>query len=78
MTTIKDRTKALSTLSKEMLRDDTKAYFLRSMTTILTVINMKMENFDKCSIQDDFDPSIFDKGLKVVEDGLSKFEAHVE
>jgi len=75
---IKDRTNALSVLSKEMLRNDTKAHFLRSMTTILTVIDMKMENFERCLIQDNFDPSIFDKSLKIVEDGLSKYEAQVE
>ena len=70
---IKDRTKALSTLSKEMLRDDTKAYFMRSMTTILTVINMKMENFERCSIPENFDIKIFDKSLKKIEDGLSEY-----
>jgi len=75
---IKDRTRALSTLSKEMLRDDTKAYFMRSMTTILTAINMKMENFERCSIQDNFDISLFDKSLKTVEDGLTKYNTQVE
>jgi len=72
---IKDRTKALSTLSKEMLRDDTKAYFMRSMTTILTAINMKMENFERCSIPENFDMDIFDESLKIVADGLSKYES---
>lgn len=69
---IKDRTKLLSTLSKVMLRDDTKAYFMRSMTTILTAINMKMETFDRCFIPEDFDINIFDESLKVIEDGLSE------
>ena len=75
---IKDRTRALSTLSKKMLRDDTKAYFMHSMTTILTVINMKMETFERCSSQDNFDISIFDKSFKIVEDGLTKYITQVE
>lgn len=71
---IKDQTYALSVLSKTLLRDDTKAYFLRSMTTILNVINMKMENFERCSPEDNFDPSILDEGLKIVEESLAEFE----
>ena len=72
---IKDRTKALSALSKEMLRDDTKAYFMRSMTSILTAINMKMESFERCTVQDNFDVDIFDKSLKTVEEGLSQYDS---
>ncbi len=75
---IKDRTKALSTLSKELLRDDTKAYFMRSMTTILTAINTKMESFERCSTPEDFDIDIFDKSLKIVEDGLLKYQSLTE
>jgi DNA-binding MltR family transcriptional regulator len=70
---IRDRTKALSTLSKEMLKDNTKAYFMRSMTTILTAINMKMENFERCSTPENFDMDIFDKSFKIIEDGLSEY-----
>ena len=75
---IKDRTKALSTLSKEMLRDDTKAYFMRSMTTILTAINMKIESFERCSTPENFDIEMFDKSLKIVEDGLSEYKSQTE
>lgn len=75
---INDRTKALSTLSKEMLRDDTKAYFMRSMTTILTAINMKMERFERCSTPENFDIDMFDKSLKIVEDGLSEYQSQTE
>jgi len=72
---VKDRTKALSVLSREMLRDDTKAYFMRSMTTILTAINIKMESFKSCIEEDNFDIDIFDKSLQTVEEGLSKYNS---
>lgn len=75
---IQDRTKALSTLSKVLLRDDTKVYFMRSMTTILTAINMKMESFERCSTPENFDISMFDKSLKIVEDGLSEHQSRTE
>ncbi len=69
---IKDRVYALSVLSKALLRNAPKAYFLRSMTTILTFINMKMNTFQKCTIDIDFDISIFDDSLKKVEDAIQK------
>ena len=75
---IKNRTKALSALSQEMLRDNTKAYFMRSMTTILTAINMKMETFERCSIEENLDINIFDKSSKTVEEGLSKYDSQLE
>ena len=71
---IKDRTKALSTLSKKLLRDGTRAYFTRSMTTILVAINMKMESFEKCSTPKDFDTDIFDKSLSALEYELSNYQ----
>ena len=75
---IKDRTKALSTLSKKMLRDDTKAYFMRSMTTILTAINMKMESFERCSTPENFNIDMFNKSLKQIEDNLSEYKSSTE
>lgn len=69
---IKDRCKALQVVSKVALRDDTKAYFLRSMSTILTCINMKMDSFKQCQVEDDFDSTILDKGMEVVADILKK------
>ena len=61
-----------------MLRDNTKAYFMRSMTTILTAINMKMETFERCSIEENLDINIFDKSSKTVEEGLSKYDSQLE
>lgn len=75
---IKDRAKALSTLSKKMLRDDTKAYFMRSMTTILTAINMKLESFERCSTPENFNIEMIDKGLKQLEDSISKYKSSTE
>lgn len=69
---IKDRCNALQVVSKVALRDDTKAYFLRSMSTILTCINMKMDSFEQCQVENDFDPTILDKGMEVVADILKK------
>lgn len=72
---IKDRTKALSVLSQEMLRDNTRAYFLRSMTTILTVIDRSMNDFERCAEQDNFDIAIYDEAFKTIEDKLKISEA---
>lgn len=69
---IKNRCKALQVVSKVALRDNTKAYFLRSMVTILTCINMKMESFEQCKKENDYDPSILDKGMEVVAEILKK------
>lgn len=69
---IKDRCNALQIVSKVALRNDTKAYFLRSMTTILTYINMKMNSFQRCKEEDDFDPTILNKGMEAVVDILKK------
>jgi DNA-binding MltR family transcriptional regulator len=69
---IKDRCTKLQVVSKVALRDDTKAYFLRSMTTILTCINMKMDTFKQCEVENDFDVTILDKGMEVVADILKK------
>jgi DNA-binding MltR family transcriptional regulator len=71
---IKDRTKALSVLSQEMLRDNTRAYFLRSMTTILTVIDSSMNDFERCAEQDDFDIAVYDEAFKSIEDELKRSE----
>ncbi len=65
---IKDRCNALQVVSKVALRDDSKAYFLRSMTTILMCINMKMDSLEKCQEEDDFDPTILNKGMDAVYD----------
>jgi len=69
---IKESCNALHVVSKVALRDDTKAYFLRSMTTILTCINMKMDSFERCKEDDDFNPTILNKGMEVVVDILKK------
>jgi len=69
---IKDRCNALQVVSKVALRDDTRAYFLRSMTTILTCINMKMDTFKQCQVEDDFDLTILNKGMESVADILKK------
>ena len=65
-----DRCNALQVLSKVALRNDTKAYFLRSMTTILTCINMKMDSFERCQEENAFDTTMFDDGMKNVADIL--------
>lgn len=69
---IKDKCNTLQVVSKVALRDDTRAYFLRSMTTILTCINMKMDTFTQCQVEDDFDSTILDKGMEIVADILKK------
>ena len=69
---IKERCNLLQVVSKVALRDDTRAYFLRAMTTILTCINMKMDTFTQCQEEDDFDFTILDKGMEVIADILKK------
>jgi DNA-binding MltR family transcriptional regulator len=63
---IKDRCNALEVVGKVALRDNTKAYFLRSMTTILTCINMKMDSFEQCQEESDFDTTFLDKGMEEI------------
>lgn len=65
---IRNRCKALKVVSKIALRDDIKAYFLRSMTMILTCINMKMDSFEQCKEEDEFNLSIFEQPMKIIED----------
>jgi len=67
---IKDRCNALQVVSNVALRDDTRAYFLRSMTTILSCINMKMNSFERCQEEDDFDFTVLNEGMEVVSDIL--------
>lgn len=69
---IKDRTNSLSVLGTALLRDKTRLYFLRSMTTILTFINMKMESFDSCTIEKDFDVTSINEVLKKIESRVQK------
>jgi len=69
---VKDRCNALQVVNKEALRDDTKAYFLRSMTTILTYVNMKMDTFEKCTEENEFDPSILNNGMSRIIDKIIK------
>lgn len=69
---IKNRCNSLQVVSKVALRDDTRAYFLRSMSTILTFINMKMDSFEPCQVEDDSNPEIFNKGMESVADILKK------
>lgn len=67
---IKDRCNVLQVVSNVALRNDTRAYFLRSMTTILTCINMKMNSFERCQEEDDFDFTVLNEGMEVVSDIL--------
>ena len=66
---IKDRCTSFRVVSKTALRDDARAYFLRSMTTILTCINMKMDNFERCQ-EEEFNTTSIDAGMKSVADIL--------
>jgi DNA-binding MltR family transcriptional regulator len=67
---IKDRCTSFSVVAKTGLRDDTRAYFLRSMTTILTCINMKMDSFERCQEEDEFNTTNIDAGMKSAADIL--------
>ena len=69
---IKDRCKNLKVINKVALRDDTKAYFLRSMTTILTYINIKIDSFERCREEDEFEPAILNRSMEVVANILKK------
>lgn len=65
---IKDRCNALEVVSKVALRDDSKAYFLRSMTTILTCISMKMDSFEQCQEENDFDITFLNEAMEKIPD----------
>jgi len=69
---IKDRCNSLQVIIKGALRDETKVYFLRSMTTILTYINIKMDSFERCKEEDDFNLAILSSSMAVVADILKK------
>lgn len=75
---IKDRTNALTVLSKVLLRDNTRTFFLRSMTTILSIIDIKMERFERCIAEQNFDPKNLEREMKIVEETISRKEITVE
>jgi len=63
---VKDRCNALQVVSKTAFRDDTKAYFLRAMTTILTYIHLKTDSFERCVEENDYFPTKLDKAMEKV------------
>lgn len=67
---IKDRCEALQVVSKTALRVDTKAYFLRAMTTILTYIHLKIDSFERCVEENDYFPTELDKAMEQVSEVL--------
>lgn len=69
---IKERCYSFSVLIKTQLKKHPRAYFLRAMTVILTSINMKMDSFEKCTIAKNFDTTIIEQTMKLVEDYSKK------
>lgn len=69
---IKERCYSFRVLIKTQLRKHPRAYFLRAMTVILISINMKIDSFKKCTIAKNFDTTIIEQTMQLVEDYSKK------